>query len=169
MGKWSEHIWVINWRIGSKVQAPIRSIDGGLYPDALSLAYWLMHCPEESKSILSWMLLAWIDFFLARQYQVCIHTRQDYDVRSLPSPFLSFSILLRGFLTPSKGAKTVPHPRGDLLPLVSDNAAYCRNGLTFDTGRSTIKSRTVSWSQEVLHKHFVCFICRQTISPFHHV
>lgn len=40
---------MINWHIRSKVQPTIQSIDGGLYPDALSLAYWLMHCPQKSE------------------------------------------------------------------------------------------------------------------------
>lgn len=72
-----------------------------------------MHCPEESKinSILDGAGLKRL-LFLTLQYQVCIHTCQDYRYVLFRPCFSSstvFSTLLRGFLTLTEGAKSVPH------------------------------------------------------------
>lgn len=66
MEKWSEDISVINWQIRSKVQPTTQSVDRGIYPDALSLGYWLMYCPEKSEinSILDVAGLKTLFFFV---------------------------------------------------------------------------------------------------------
>lgn len=84
MEKWSEHISVMNWHIRFKVQPTTESVDRGIHPDALSLAYYLMHYPEisEINSILDVAGLKTL-FFLHCSIKSAFRRVKITDMRSL--------------------------------------------------------------------------------------